>query len=144
MKSSYFVPLIESDPVEKTIASLADSLVDLFQISDVFSKSRGREITFEGKLLSDSEFAYDEIRRRFRQHGYTPLLQKDKGSDIVVAMEGLVEEGTKSNPLINILLLLITILTTLSAGAQLEVGYNWLDAVRSVVIACFPGGRESS
>jgi membrane-associated protease RseP (regulator of RpoE activity) len=59
------------------------------------------------------------------------MLRREKARDIVLAMEGLVDQAKKSNPLINILLLFLTILTTLSAGAQLELGYNLIEAVSS-------------
>jgi membrane-associated protease RseP (regulator of RpoE activity) len=129
--STPFVPIAESDPVEKTIESLATELKDLFQIEDISSQSRGHRISFEGKLLTDSEIGYDVIRQRFKHHGYTPLLKREKKYDIVVAMEGLVEESKTGRPTVNVLLLVVTVITTLSAGASLAVGFNLLEAFRS-------------
>ena len=131
MQNYYSVPRTESDPIEQITATLGAELRGIFLVSDVSSQQRGRIITFEGRLLTDSESSYDEIRRRFHPHGYTPMLRREKARDIVLAMEGLVDQAKKSNPLINILLLFLTILTTLSAGAQLELGYNLFEAISS-------------
>jgi membrane-associated protease RseP (regulator of RpoE activity) len=129
MQNYHSVSLAEPDPIKQITAALGEELAGLFLVIDVSSQSRGQIITFEGRLLSDSESSYDEIRRRFHPHGYTPMLRREKDRDIVLAMEGLVDQAKKSNPLINILLLFLTILTTLSAGAQLELGTNLPDAI---------------
>lgn len=129
--STSYVPLTESDPLRQTIESLSLELSGIFQVEDVSSQRRGQHIAFEGKLLIDSENGYEEVRRRFYQHGYTPLFQRENNKDVIVAMEGLVEEARAGRPLVNIVLLAATVLTTLSAGAQLEVGFNLLDAIRS-------------
>jgi membrane-associated protease RseP (regulator of RpoE activity) len=55
------------------------------------------------------------------------LLSRQAGEDIVLALEGLHERGKTGNPLINVLLLAATVLTTLAAGAQLA-GYSLLRA----------------
>lgn len=131
MQNYFSVPLAESDPVEQITATLGAELRDLFVVNNVEFQQKGRIITFEGQLLSDSERSYDEIRRRFYPYGYTPMLQRKNEQDVVLAMEGLVDRAKKSNPLFNILLLCLTILTTLSAGAQLELGYNLFEAITS-------------
>jgi len=115
--STSFVPIAESDPVEKIIEALAKELNELFHIEDISSQSRGHRISFEGKLLIDSETGYEVIRQRFGHLGYTPLLKRDRDNDVVVAMEGILEESKTGRPVINILLLAVTIITTLSAGA---------------------------
>jgi membrane-associated protease RseP (regulator of RpoE activity) len=124
-------PRAETDPLKRITDALGEELTDLFLVMDVSSQTQGRIISFEGRLLSDSESSYDEIRRRFHPYGYTPMLRREKAKDIVMAMEGLVDQSKKSNPLINIALLFLTIMTTLSAGAQLELGYNLFGAMTS-------------
>jgi len=95
-------------------------LQGLFDVSGV--QLRGRrdgEITFTGRYPHESDAAYEEIRLRFQAKGYTPLLRREKKHDELLAFKGVVEEGKTGNPLINVLLLLATVLTTLAAGAAL-------------------------
>ena len=89
----------------------------LFQVRTIATKSRGRVISFGGQLLYDPDAGYDEISRRFLAHGYTPMLRREKGEDVILAMEGVVDAST-GNPAVNLLLFAATILTTLYAGAS--------------------------
>lgn len=119
----------EPDPVEQTALALRSELSGVFQVSSVTPRSSGRVITFAGRLLSAPEAGYDEIQRRFRTHGYTPLLRRENGEDVLLAMEGVVERARTGNPLINLLLLVATVITTLSAGSQLATGRSLYEAV---------------
>lgn len=91
----------------------------LFQVSEVHLRGSGdEEIAFTGRFLEQSG-GYAELEQRFHAHGYTPLLRRKDGQDVLVALKGIVRQEGTGNPLLNILLLLVTILTTLSAGAGL-------------------------
>ena len=127
MESSYALPVKPPDPLARITNILLGELAGLFQVTSVTPNSKNQTISFAGRLLQDPELGYDEIRRRFRNHGYTPLLSRQAGEDIVLALEGLHERGKTGNPLINVLLLAATVLTTLAAGAQLA-GYSLLRA----------------
>jgi membrane-associated protease RseP (regulator of RpoE activity) len=81
-------------------------------------------ISFGGQLLYEPDAGYDEISRRFLAHGYTPMLRREKGEDVILAMEGIAE-GKTGNPLINLFLFLATILTTLYAGAAMSGQDLW-------------------
>jgi len=130
MQDSFAVPTSEPDPIEQISNSLRTELAGLFQVTSVTARSRGEMISFGGHLLSDTDASYSEISRRFQPHGYTPLLRREKGEDIVLAMEGLVDVSKTGNPIVNILLLTATIFTTLAAGAAMA-GVNMGEAIFS-------------
>lgn len=127
MESSYALPAKPPDPLVQVSNALAAELAGLFRVTSITPNTKNQTISFGGRLLQDPERSYDEIRRRFRPHGYTPLLRRKEGVDIVLALEGLHERGKTGNPLINVLLLAATVVTTLAAGAQLA-GYSLLRA----------------
>jgi membrane-associated protease RseP (regulator of RpoE activity) len=127
MQNSYSIP--QTDPLQQIINTLRGELLGLFQVRTVATRARGRVISFGGRLLYEPEMSYDEISRRFLAHGYTPMLRREKGEDIILAMEGVVD-ATTGNPLVNLLLFLATIMTTLYAGAALA-GQDLLAAVLS-------------
>ncbi len=128
MRSS--APTLEHDPVEKITLALRRELIGLFQVTKVDAQSQGKVISFSGRLTVNADISYDEIRQRFQAHKYTPLFRKEKGEDVILAMEGLVDQAKTGNPLINILLLAATILTTLSFGSQLVLGRGLWEAIR--------------
>ncbi len=122
MQHSYTLP--PPDPLQQVINTLRGELLGLFQVRTVATKSRGRIISFGGQLLYEPDAGYDEISRRFLAHGYTPMLRREKGEDVILAMERIAE-GKTGNPLLNLLLFLATILTTLYAGAALAGQDLW-------------------
>ncbi|NIP23594.1 MAG: site-2 protease family protein, partial [Phycisphaerae bacterium] len=110
--------LSQPDPLQQIIDTLRGELLGLFQVRTVATKARGRIISFGGHLLHEPDITFDEISRRFLVHGYTPMLRREKGEVVIVAMEGVVD-GKTGNPLINLILFLTTIVTTLFAGASM-------------------------
>ncbi len=109
----------QPDPLLLVTEALHDELDGLFQVNQVSRRDRGRTIAFTGRLLDNRDAGYDEMRRRFQPHGYTPMLRRERDNDVVLAMRGLIDEGRTGNPLINIVLFVATVFTTLAAGAAL-------------------------
>ncbi len=122
MQNSIVYPAAEPDPVEQTVKNLSSELHGLFEVKRVSAQSQGQVISFGGRLLVNADNSYEKIRRRFVAHGYTPAFRHEKGEDVILAMEGLVEQPKTGNPLVNILLFVATVFTTLSAGANLTTG----------------------
>lgn len=127
MQNTYSLP--QTDSLQQIINTLRGELLGLFQVRTVATKARGRVISFGGQLLYEPDSSFDEISRRFLAHGYTPMLRQEKGEHVILAMEGIID-GKTGNPLINLLLFLATIATTLYAGAALS-GQDLLAAVLS-------------
>lgn len=96
-------------------------LQGLFQVNGVHLRGqRNVAITFTGRYPHEDDEPYEEIHRRFEALGYTPLLRREKEYDELRAFKGVVGHARTGNPLINVILLLATILTTLAAGAALS------------------------
>jgi membrane-associated protease RseP (regulator of RpoE activity) len=125
MESPFTLPQPAVEPVEPVADALQRELVGLFQVHAVDVQQEGKAISFTGRMLLEADTIYDDIQRRFHNHGYTPLFRHKKGDDIVVAVKGVIDKSGASNPLINILLFLATILTTLAAGAGLAGEDLW-------------------
>lgn len=129
MQNSIIYPATEPDPVEQTVRTLSLELRGLFEVRRVRTKSQGQVISFGGRLLVNADDSYESIKRRFRAHGYTPAFRHEKGEDVILAMAGLAEQPKTGNPLINILLFVATIFTTLSAGASMALGRSLFESV---------------
>lgn len=108
------------DPGQQTAQALRSELIGLFDVTQVGVRPGGQTIYFGGRLLYKPEAAYDEISRRFAVHGFTPMFHRERGQDVVVAVSGLTGKVRTGNPLVNVLLLLATIVTTLAAGASMR------------------------
>lgn len=111
---------------------LRAELYDVIAVDEVRSESGPKPAyTFTGRLLRDAESALATLVKRFGALGYTPLIRREGGQDVVVAIEG-VFGPSRSRPLINVGLLLATVLTTTVAGAFL-VGANPLRNPREIL-----------
>jgi membrane-associated protease RseP (regulator of RpoE activity) len=111
------------------VARLRQQVEGLFNITDVRTLDQGEGVMFIGQLARDAESAYAALRDRFRGLGYTPVLSREGSTDIVVAQRGVVGV-LRSNPLINLVLLIATLFTTLLAGAGIA-GVNALPVLRT-------------
>jgi membrane-associated protease RseP (regulator of RpoE activity) len=134
MESRFSLPLPEVDPVEEITRALERELSGLFQVTGVDARQNGQIIFFDGRMQADAEITYDEIRRRFQNHGYTPMLRRKKDQEVILAVKGVIGKAGRSNPLINIVLFLATVMTTLAAGAVL-VGEDLPGAVLSASLS---------
>ena len=119
MESIYAIPQPAVDPEQEAADALLRELVGMFEVHSVEFRQQGKLIAFTGRMLVDAESAYDIIEGRFQDLGYTPLLRRQKKEDVVVAVKGVAGKSGTGNPLINIVLFLATVLTTLAAGASL-------------------------
>lgn len=115
---------------EDTVAPIIKTMEDLFSW-DVFFVNRtstvGDAVIFEGNLRAKPAIALDILIGRFKEkfgNKYQLFLQQDSDEKPVIVVvptnEAAIGEKAKvaSNPLINILLFLATIVTTTMAGAS--------------------------
>jgi membrane-associated protease RseP (regulator of RpoE activity) len=98
------------------VSRLRQQVEGLINVHDVQTTDQGEGVVFIGQLLMNAEAAYSALRERFRGVGYTPVRRREGNTDIVVAHRG-VFAAARFNPLINLVLLLATMVTTLLAGA---------------------------
>lgn len=89
--------------------------------------AEGGPPTFRGHLVVDSDQAYNLLRARFAELGFTPLFQRHGDYDLIIALPHVFPDGAQSKLpparwIPNALLLLLTIVTTTLMGAVMEQG----------------------
>ena len=89
-------------------------------VGDVFHAESGGisggALRLRGKLLVKPEVALEALKERFKEKGLTPMLSK-RGESIVLTLARIRSPGSKTRPSLNLLLFLLTVLTTLFAGS---------------------------
>jgi membrane-associated protease RseP (regulator of RpoE activity) len=115
------------------VGRLRQEIEDLFHVADIRASERGEAVMFVGRLASTGEVdaIYNQLRERFKRLGYTPVLRREGSRDIVVAQRGVIG-AARFNPLINLVLFVATLFTTLLAGAGFA-GVDMLPALRAVL-----------
>src|SRR5574341_2279776 len=97
-----------------TIAELCPQLTGVLALEQV--RGEGHAVAFGGRLLLPPSEAVSALLARFRPFGYTPFLQAGEGLTWVRALP-FVDVEVPSRPRTNIILFLLTVLSTLVAGA---------------------------
>lgn len=111
-------PIVSLDKVE----ALRQSISDLFIVSDTtLDKPMPGHVRFRGRFTADPVDIFDELRRRFEQFGFTPIIREEEKR---IALIGLptVFNPPASNWVINLVLFIATILSTLYVGALNAIG----------------------
>jgi membrane-associated protease RseP (regulator of RpoE activity) len=111
-----------------TVAALRAEIEGFMRLGETQASEREDSVIFAGKLIAPADDAYPIIRDRFRRLGYTGFLRREHDKDYVVAQRG-VSVFAPSNPLVNLILLAATVVTTMMAGAAL-VDVNIVSAIR--------------
>ena len=102
------------------VQNLRTAIADLFQVIDTTLDAPDPGfVRFRGKFLKDPASCFDDLRARFETYGFTPTTQMQ---DDRVALIGIpaVFRPTASNHLINLVLFIATILSTLYVGASYD------------------------
>jgi membrane-associated protease RseP (regulator of RpoE activity) len=114
---------------------LSDELVrqrvdDVLQIDQ--RQLRGNGLAYRGRLLVEPARARELLQARLRPLGLTPFLKAD-GGEVVLQALPLVERATRQRVSINLVLFILTCLSTLLAGAFYS-GSPTFDAFRSTLM----------
>jgi len=110
-------------PVEDTPERiLQGELWDVLVVQRVVRNGDGT-LAFEGRLQRDADEAFRLLKGRFSAHGYTPVLRRQHGRDVIVAMPGVARPAGRGRWWVHLGLFLATIVTTTFMGALL-VGAN--------------------
>jgi membrane-associated protease RseP (regulator of RpoE activity) len=72
-------------------------------------------VQFRGRLLMESEEAYERLSKLLRPYEITPLFRIEKDSPTIILVEGVIEPKP-SNPWVNLVLFVVTIFSVLLAG----------------------------
>ena len=132
-------------PLE-SVEALRRELKDVFTLTDTtLDFPEAGQVRFRGYFISDPADCYDELRSRFERHGYTPLVRPAEQGVMVVALPA-VFDPPDSNWIINLVLFLVTIVSTLYAGAINEPQFTgtefWLGWPFSLSMLLILGAHE--
>jgi membrane-associated protease RseP (regulator of RpoE activity) len=91
----------------------------LMTIEDITSgdEQQGFAVRFRGRLLIDSQEAFERLDPMFDEEGMTLLLREEEDQQVILGLPGKIRPQP-SNPWINVGLFILTILSMLFAGAQ--------------------------
>ncbi|MFV9676023.1 MAG: site-2 protease family protein [Anaerolineales bacterium] len=102
---------------------LADKLLPLVrQVMSITDITEGDQkqlfaIRFRGTLISDSQLAFEKLDPAFKQAGTTLLFREENDGHEILGMPGVIQPQA-SNPLVNVILFLLTLVSMLMAGAM--------------------------
>ncbi len=103
--------------------NLADKLLPLVrQVMSITDITEGDQkqpfaIRFRGTLISDSQLAFEKLDPVFKQAGTTLLFREENDGHEILGMPGVIQPQA-SNPLVNVILFLLTLASMLMAGAM--------------------------
>jgi Zn-dependent protease len=106
---------------ELTSENLAERLLpavrQVMQVTDCTAGGAGMTYAarYRGRLVMDSEQAYERLMPAFRQQGMTLLFRVEDGQHVVLARPGIPRTRTASGRA-NLLMFLLTVLSVLLAG----------------------------
>src|SRR6266851_6549493 len=104
-----------------TVAELGPQLAGVLAVDQV--RVEGHAVAFGGRLLMQPATAVTELVGRLRPFGYTPFLQAGQGLTWVRALP-FVDVVMPSKPRTNVVLFLLTVLSTLVAGSGAFFAFN--------------------
>ena len=110
----------------RTPNDLADKLLPLMrQVMSITDITVGDQkqpfaVRFRGTLISDSQLAFEKLDPVFKQAGTTLLFREENDEHEVLGMPGVIQPQA-SNPLVNVILFLLTLASMLMAGAMYDM-----------------------
>lgn len=130
------------------VDALRRDIADLFMVYDTtLDYPEKGYVRFRGRFLREPAECYDELRRRFEHHGYTPAVNEE-GERVALVALPVVFEHPRSRWIINLVLFIATILSTLFVGASYvaesteQVWQIWRGWPFSVSILLILGAHE--
>jgi membrane-associated protease RseP (regulator of RpoE activity) len=73
-------------------------------------------VRYRGRIRGDSAEAYDRLAARLRPQGITPLFRKEHDAQVVMLIDGVLD-SKPSNPAVNLILFILTLLSVIFAGS---------------------------
>lgn len=119
--------------MELTVAAaLRQELEGLFlPLDTAYNEPENEYIRFRGQFLCPPVACYDELRRRFERHGYTPLLREQGNETVLIAMPA-VFAAPASGWALNLVLFVLTVLSTLFVGATYHDDFTGQNLLREI------------
>jgi Zn-dependent protease len=106
------------DEYRSILDRLGDAVRRVMAVEDVTTggEEQGYAIRFRGQLIGDSSAAFDELEPQFHRENLTLVFRPENGQHAVLGLPGVIDVQP-SNPLVNLGLLLLTLVTVLMVGA---------------------------
>ena len=99
-------------------------------------------VRYRGELYGDSEEAYDALAKLLRPRDVTPLFRKENDQHVVLLMAGTIQPKP-SNPIVNLVMFGLTVLSVIFAGAlyayEGPAPANLGELLRSLLSSIGPG-----
>jgi len=111
-----------ADSTAFTVAELGPQLAGVLTVDQV--RAEGHAVAFGGRLLVAPATAVTELIKRFRAFGYTPFVQAGAEGLTWVRALPFVDVQVPSKPRTNVVLFLLTVLSTLIAGSGAFFTFN--------------------
>lgn len=109
-------PFPAHDTLSDQATAIRDDLADLFTCLLIQThEPQPGAIRFKGQFRCDLADCFDEVRGRVEKHGFTPLIRQEEGQTYLIVIP-VVFKATPTQWLLNLLLLLATIVSTLFVG----------------------------
>ena len=91
----------------------------VMRIDDITTGAAGQDflVRYRGELLGDPTSAYDRLAANLHQLNITPLFREENGTHVILLVEGTIKPRP-TNPLINLILFFLTLLSMIFAGAM--------------------------
>jgi len=105
-------------PETNTLTSIVARILNVESIT-TGSPEQNFLVSYHGRLYGDSVAAYDQLAENLHPLGITPLFRQEGDTHVVVLIEGTVDPKP-SNPLGNLVMFLLTLLSVLFTGAALS------------------------
>lgn len=107
-------------PVFPQVHALRQEIADLFLVTDTtLDYPEAGHFRFRGRFLVDPADCFEDLRERYEAHGYTPMV-REEGEGLSLIGLPIVFQPDDSQKWINLVLLIVTVLSTLFVGALYE------------------------
>lgn len=112
---------MENSMARSIFDQLRSQLRDLMAVERVvIQREPDQVIAFRGRLYESPDVVFERVSERFRELGYTAMLSEAEDAYQITAIKG-VNQHQPSRRWINVLLLLVTVLTTMLAGLSPQI-----------------------
>jgi len=129
--ASAATPIHTVEPIER-LSSALEGVLMIRKREPVQRNVPG--FVFTGMLLGSPDTLYRVVVDRFRLLGYTPVLERYHGEDVVIALPGVARTRRLNTPWwLHLGLLIVTLISTLASGAMLG-GYAVRDLWRAAFV----------
>lgn len=100
------------------IEQLTRTVAQVMRIDDVTTGDPQKTylVRYRGQILGDTTQAYERLAAQLKTYQLTPLFRNEKDQHAIILLQGLIEPKA-SNPWVNLVLFLFTLLSVIFAGA---------------------------